>query len=192
MPAASRMVPRPRPSEIRMPMANAFRPAALAALLLLPVAILVAIPAAAETPRAGLARVKSVKATVSQTTPSAPDCGVDSRALLPRLERALAEGGLTPSRTSPVTATMSLMTAYDANRGVCATSVLLGAYRGVTFFDEEAGWLTAGDVVLWQRATEILSGRAEHDKAAERAVDRLATALIASWKTENAASQAAR
>jgi hypothetical protein len=172
-----------------MPMVSAFRPAALAALLLLASP---PPPVAAETPRAGLARVKSVKATVSQTTPSAPDCGVDTRALLPRLERGLAEGGLTPSGSSPVTVTMSLMTAYDANRGVCATSVLLGAYRGVSFFDEEAGWLTAGDVVLWQRATEILSDRATHDKAAERAVDRLASALIASWKIENAASQAAR
>jgi hypothetical protein len=169
-------------------MVNAFRPAALAALLLLPVAA----PAAAETPRASLARVKAVKASISQTTPAAPDCGIDSRALLPRLERALAEGGLVLRATSPVTVTMSLMTAYDANRGVCASSVLLGAYRGVTFFDEEAGWLTAGDIVLWQRATDILSARGDHEKAAERAVDRLATALVASWKTANAASQAAR
>lgn len=169
-------------------MVSPFRPAALAALLLLPLAA----PAFAQTPRAGLARVSAVKASVSQTTPAAPDCGIDSRALLPRLERVLAEGGLALRGASPVTVTMSLMTAYDANRGVCATSVLLGAYRGVTFFDEEAGWLTAGDVVLWQRATDILSARGEHEKAAERAVDRLATALIVSWKTENAASQAAR
>ena len=147
---------------------------------------------AADTPRAGLARIQAVKATVSQTTPSAADCGIDARVLLPRLERSLAEGGLALRGTAPVTVTMSLMTAYDGGGGTCATSVLLGAYRSVIFFDEEAGQLTAGDVVLWQRATEVLSPRGDHGATAERAVDRLSGALIGSWRAENAAAKASR
>ena len=136
--------------------------------------------------RASLKGVVAVKATITQTTPDAVNCGVDIAALLEQLQRVLREGGLAVQDNADTVATISFMVAHDAERGVCATSGLLGAYRSVTYFDDKAGWLTTGHVALWQRAMQSLSSRASHVTAIQGIVDRLGADLVKSWKQENA------
>ncbi|MGE4218562.1 MAG: hypothetical protein AB7G39_03860 [Alphaproteobacteria bacterium] len=142
---------------------------------------------AEERPTVNLAHVASIQATISQPSPDAINCGIQAKALLPALERELAEGGLVLAKDkADAVATLSLMTAHDPDRGVCATSALLGAYRRVAFYDEKAGWLSTGHVVLWQRATQVVSGRGDHARVAEETVARLAREMVQSWRTDNA------
>lgn len=142
--------------------------------------------ARAEPPvRAGLKGVAALRVTVTQTTPDAVNCGVVIKPLLERLQRVLREGGLAVVETADTVATISFMVAHDPERGVCATSGLLGAYRGVTFFDDKAGWLSTGHVALWQRAMQSIAGRADNEAAVNRMVDRLAGDLLDSWRRTN-------
>lgn len=159
--------------------------------ILLLALFLAAPPAAAqERPPVGLARIVSVQATISQPSPDAINCDIDARTVLPVLERELSEGGLVlAADKADAVATLSLMTAHDPDRGVCATSALLGTYRRVAFFDDKAGWLSSGHVVLWQRATQAISGRGDHARTVADMVARLTRELATSWRTENAALQ---
>lgn len=159
----------------------------LPCLLMTAVLATTAAAAAEDRPSVNLAHVASIQATISQPSPDAVNCGIQARALLPVLERELAEGGFILAKDkADAVATLSLMTAHEPDRGVCATSVLLGAYRRVAFFDEKAGWLSTGHVVLWQRATQVVSGRGDHTKVAEDMVARMARELTQSWRAENA------
>lgn len=140
----------------------------------------------AEQPKGvSLKGVPSLKVTVTQTTPDAVNCGVDIKQLLAELRRVLLEGGLTVVDTSDTVATISFMVAHDPERGVCATSSMLGAYRSVTFFDDKAGWLATGHVALWQRAMQSVAGRANNEEAVKKAVQRLGSDLVDSWRQAN-------
>ncbi|HSG72867.1 MAG TPA: hypothetical protein VLA12_20810, partial [Planctomycetaceae bacterium] len=66
----------------------------------------------------------------------------------------------------------------------CGTATMLGAYREVSYFDEEAGQLRSGHIVLWQRGTMALSRTADHNDVVLEEVGRLGDALLDTWQTE--------
>lgn len=134
---------------------------------------------------ADLAGVDAVRITVSQTTPDALTCGIDLRTLLPTVSETLADGGVPVDSAAEVTVTLSVLTGYDDVTGACASAPMLGAYRRVSFFDERAGWLRTGQVVLWQRGTATTTATAGHAEAARHAVSELALSFLSSWRTAN-------
>lgn len=164
-----------------------------AALLAVLLAVAPTTTAGAETGTgADLAGVTGVRITVSQTTPDAMACGIDLRDMIPLVTDGLSGGGLAIDPAAEVTVTLSVLTGYDSATGVCASAPMLGAYRRVSYFDENAGWLRSGQVVLWQRGTATATASADHPGAAQRAVSELSKAFLSSWQTDNAAGLATR
>ena len=164
------------------------------AMLALPV-LLTVISATAHAEVGGaadLSGVTAVQLTVNQTTPDALTCGVDLRQLSPVVSDALQVGGLIVDPASDVTVALTILTGYDADTGVCATTPMLGAYRRVAYYDDAVGWLRSGDVVLWQRGTTATSASADHARAARSAVSELSDALLASWRDANQSGLARR
>ncbi len=147
---------------------------------------------AEDAPGAGLSHLTSVTVSISQPSSDAPNCGIEAKPLLAHLERTLTEGGLAIVPKGDASTILSVMTTLDANRGICATGVMLGAYRRVDFYDERAGWLRSGHVVLWQRATQVISTGADHPQATERAVSRLSAELLESRRTADVPARPAR
>lgn len=141
---------------------------------------------------ADLAGVSGVQINISQTTPDAMTCGVDLRVLVPLLSKELVAGGLSIDPEAEVTVTLSVLTGYHAASDVCASAPMLGAYRRVSYFDEKAGWLRNGQVVLWQRGTTTATASADHDQALRHAVSGLSGVLLESWRTDNASGMAKR
>jgi len=141
---------------------------------------------------ADLAGVRGVRVTISQTTPDAMSCGIDLRGLLPVVSAGLAKGGLTVDPSADVTVTLTVLTGYDGGSGVCASAPMLGAYRRVSFFDEKAGWLRSGQLVLWQRGTASATASSDHAEAVRQAVSSLSEAFLASWRDANSGGLANR
>lgn len=129
-------------------------------------------------PDADLMTLDEVRVTASQTTPDAVPCGIDLRLLLPVVERRLQAGGLRTSKSPNAVVTFSLMTTHYPEGRLCATAAMLGAYRLVSYFDEEAGWLKSGYVVLWQRGVQVLSAPNDHPLATEKTLARLVDNLL--------------
>lgn len=161
-----------------------------------PLAALLAATPGAASGAAGtdvdLAGVRAVRVAVSQTTPDAMNCGVDLRGLLPLVSEGLATGGLAVDPGAEVTVTLTVLTGYHSGTGVCASAPMLGAYRRVSFFDEQAGWLRNGQVVLWQRGAATATASADHGEAVRRVVGELSAAFLASWRKDNAGGLANR
>lgn len=134
---------------------------------------------------AALFGVDSVRLTASQTTPSATACGIDLKDLLPVLSETVAEGGLQLDEESPVTVTLSVITAQDETTGTCATTPMLGVYRTVSYFDDSLGWLRTGHAVLWQRGSSTITPSPDHPGAAKDAITVLARNLLTSWRADN-------
>ncbi len=124
-------------------------------------------------PDADLMALDAVRVTASQTTPDAVPCGVDLRLALPVVEKQLQAGGVRATKSPNAVVTFSLMTTHNPASRLCATAVMLGAYRLVSYFDETAGWLKSGYVVLWQRGAQVLSSPNDHPLATERTLARL-------------------
>ena len=70
------------------------------------------------------------------------------------------------------------MTTHDTAARLCATAAMLGAYQLVDYFDDKAGWLKSGYIVLWQRGAQVLSSPADHPLATERTLARLTDNLL--------------
>lgn len=158
-------------------------------------ALAVAVPAPAWSAGASvadLAGVRGVRVAISQTTPDAMSCGIDLRGLLPLVSEGLAQGGLAIDPSAEVTVTLTVLTGYDGASGVCASAPMLGAYRQVSFFDEKAGWLRSGQVVLWQRGTASATASADHAEAVRQAVTSLSEAFLSSWRDANSGGLANR
>ena len=129
-------------------------------------------------PDADLTTLDAVRVTASQTTPDAVPCGIDLRLALPVVERRLQAGGIRATKSPNAVVTFSLMTTHEPSGRLCATAVMLGAYRLVSYFDERAGWLKSGYVVLWQRGAQVLSSPNDHPLATERTLARLIDDLL--------------
>jgi hypothetical protein len=129
-------------------------------------------------PDADLMSLNEVRVTASQTTPDAVPCGIDLRLLLPVVENHLQAGGLRATKAPNAVITFSLMTTHHPDGRLCATAAMLGAYRLVSYFDEQAGWLKSGYVVLWQRGAEVLSSPNDHPLATEQTLARLVEDLL--------------
>jgi hypothetical protein len=136
-------------------------------------------------PEPALSGVLNVRLTASQTTPSATACGIDLQDLLPALSEVMTDGGLEFADESPVTVTLSVITAQDESSGTCATTPMLGVYRTVSYFDDSVGWLRTGHAVLWQRGSTTITPSADHPGAAKDAVAVLARTLLTSWRADN-------
>jgi hypothetical protein len=129
-------------------------------------------------PDADLTALDKIRVTASQTTPDAVACGIDLRLLLPVVEKRLQAGGLSATKSPNAVVTFSLMTTHDPASRLCATTAMLGAYRLVSYFDEAAGWVKSGYVVLWQRGAQLLSSPNDHPLATERTLARLVGDLM--------------
>jgi len=129
-------------------------------------------------PDANLALLSAVRVTASQTTPDAVPCGIDLRLLLPVVENRLQGGGLRATKSPDAVVTFSLMTSHDPAGQLCATAAMLGAYQLANYFDEKAGRLKSGYVVLWQRGAQVLSAPADHPHAVERTLARLTDNML--------------
>ena len=171
------------------------RTVAVRRLAMLLALLLSTLPAAARsaggTP-ADLAGIKGVRITISQTTPDASTCGIDLRELQPVVSGRLVSGGLAVDQAADVTITLSILTGYDESTGVCASAPMLGAYRRVSYFDEKAGWLRSGQVVLWQRGTAAATPSSDHADALRAAVSRLSDTFLESWRNANTGGLANR
>lgn len=141
---------------------------------------------------ADLAGVSGVRISISQTTPDAMTCGVDLREMLPVVSDGFVTGGLTIDQAADVTVTLSILTGYDGNTGVCASAPMLGAYRRVSYYDEKAGWLRSGQIVLWQRGTAATTPSSDHAVAVRAAVSRLSDTFLESWRGANSGGLANR
>jgi len=129
-------------------------------------------------PDADLGSLDEARVTASQTTPDAVPCGIDLRLVLPVVEKRLQASGLRATKSPDAVVTFSLMTTHDPAERLCATAAMLGAYRLVSYFDETAGWLKSGYVVLWQRGAQVLSSPTDHPLATERTLTRLVDNLL--------------
>ena len=129
-------------------------------------------------PDADLSTLDEVRVTASQTTPDAVPCGIDLRLQLPVVENRLQAGGLRATKSPKLVITFSLMTTHYPESRLCATAAMLGAYRLVSYFDEKAGWLKSGYVVLWQRGAQVLSAPNDHPLATEKTLARLVENLL--------------
>jgi len=132
---------------------------------------------------AGLADLGMFRVTATQTTSDAHACGLDLRRILPRLRNDLVAGGMQARAEADAMVTLTIITAHDAKREVCATSPMLGVYRKISYFDDDAGWLRTGHIALWQKGTGVVSGMADHPSAVAGAVDRLAETLLKNWRS---------
>ena len=148
-------------------------------------AALVTFSAPATADPGSLAGVKQVRVKVSPPSLDALPCGLDMKALLTALSERLQSGGFIPSGDGAVTVTVSMMTHLEEGGDRCGTATMLGAYREVSYFDEEAGQLRSGHVVLWQRGTMALSRTADHPDVVLEEVRRLGDSLLETWQTEN-------
>ncbi|MEQ9334820.1 hypothetical protein [Thalassobaculum sp.] len=157
--------------------------------------LLSTLPAAAGsaggTP-ADLAGIKEIRIAISQVTPDASACGIDLRELQPLVSGRIVAGGLSIDPAADVTITLSILTGYDRTTGACASAPMLGAYRQVSYFDEKAGWLRSGQVVLWQRGTATTTTSPDHADAVRAAVTRLADTFLESWRSVNTGGLANR
>ena len=136
-------------------------------------------------PDANLLGVSEIRITMSQITPDAISCGLSLEHFRPVLKNQLQANGLKLVSSTSTLLTLGLMTTLDMDRSVCGTSATLGVYRKVAYYDDDAGGLRNGYVVLWQRGQQVMSGTADHAEMTTMVVQQLSEKLIESWRAEN-------
>ncbi len=140
-------------------------------------------------PDANLLGVSDIRITMSQITPDAISCGLALEHFKPILKNQLQANGLKLVSSTSTLLTLGLMTTLDMDRSVCGTSATLGVYRKVAYYDDDAGWLRKGYVVLWQRGQQVVSGTADHAEMTTLVVQQLSEKLIESWRAENSENE---
>jgi hypothetical protein len=132
--------------------------------------------------------ITALRVTTSPVPPGAIDCNIDNGALVHDLEQQLATGGLKVATSGDNVATVTVLSTSETTRGVCSSAVMLGAYSRMSFFDEAAGWLRSGYVVVWQSGLIVTSSPAEHLKTVRQALARLGNAMLRDWQKQNSAA----
>ncbi|HEV7369757.1 hypothetical protein [Arenibaculum sp.] len=129
--------------------------------------------------------VAGVRVTISPMSADATDCRLAADPLLRELEQQLTAKGLKAMPESDVVATITVLSAYEPNAGRCSSAVMLGAYRKASFFDEDAGWLRTGHVVVWQSGLLTSSSPEQHPAGVRDALARLGDAMALDWHRAN-------
>jgi hypothetical protein len=132
--------------------------------------------------------INALRVTTSPVPPGAIDCNIDNGALVHDLEQQLATGGLKVTTSGDNVATVTVLSTSETTRGICSSAIMLGAYSRMSFFDEAAGWLRSGYVVVWQSGLIVTSSPAEHLKTVRQALARLGTAMLRDWQKQNPAA----
>lgn len=129
--------------------------------------------------------VSGVRVTISPMSADAADCRLTADPLLRDLEQQLTAKGLKTVPESDVVATITVLSTYEPNAGQCSSAVMLGAYRKASFFDEDAGWLRTGHVVVWQSGLLTSSVPEQHPAGVGDALTRLGDAMALDWHRAN-------
>src|SRR5690606_20295940 len=124
-----------------------------------------------------------LRVTLSAMPPEAGDCRLDGASLVRNLEQGLNAGGLRTASDDEAVATVTVLSSYEPEH--CSSSVMLGAYRKVSFFDHEVGWLRTGYVVLWQSGVLVTSAPERHLEGIRDALGRLGNGLLEDWRQSN-------
>lgn len=168
-----------------MPRRDRIAALALAALLTLAATL----PAAAQDTDVSLAGMGAVRLTASPLSQAALDCRLEASELLAGVEGQLTAGGMTAVESPRNLATVTVLTAFEGNRALCSSAVMLGVYRKVSFFDEAAGWVRSGYVVVWQSGQQVLSTRDNHRAQVRESLHRLAGAMLHDWQRADGRAQ---
>jgi hypothetical protein len=132
--------------------------------------------------------INALRVTTSPMPPGAIDCNIDNGALVHDLEQQFWTAGLKVATSGDNVATVTVLSTSETTRGVCSSAVMLGAYSRMSFFDEAAGWLRSGYVVVWQSGLIVTSSPAEHLKTVRQALARLGNAMLRDWQKQNPAA----
>lgn len=127
----------------------------------------------------------SLRITASPTTVESLDCGLESTGLVRELQRQFESGGMKPTDSDAALGVITILSARDSDRGLCNSTIMLGAYKKASFFDKDVGWIRSGYVVVWQSAVLVASPAESHALQVRDALTRLGDALLGDWLTAN-------
>lgn len=134
--------------------------------------------------------IKGLRITASPLNVYSIDCNIESTYLMRELQRQFEAEGLASVAAEDTLAVISVLSAREAGGGTCNSSIMLGAYKKASFFDDDAGWLRTGYVVIWQSALLISSPAETHLALSRDALARLGEAMLEEWRTAGATASA--
>ncbi|WP_207461205.1 hypothetical protein [Azospirillum sp. SYSU D00513] len=164
------------------------KPAALALAIGLAIALPAPMAAAEDASDMDFRGVAGVRVTASPLSPAAADCNLTAEPLVRDMQQHLTDKGLKAAANSDVVATITVLSSYEPNHGMCSSAVMLGTYKKASFFDRDAGWLRTGYVVVWQSGLVTLSPPEQHLAEVRDAARRLGTAMAEEWRKANLAT----
>jgi hypothetical protein len=152
-----------------------------------------AVPAAAQgvasdTDFHGITRIK---VTASPMAVESVDCNIDGTLLTHDLEHQFAADGLAVDPSLETVAVVTVLSTREGGSGSCTSTIMLGAYKKASFFDDQAQWLRTGYVVIWQSGLIFSSPADAHLGLARESLTRLAKALLRDWRNANNAKPSA-
>lgn len=129
--------------------------------------------------------VASFRVAISPMPVEAVDCNLDGALLGSELNEQLKREGLESGPESAAVAILTVLSTHDAENGNCTSTIMLGAYKKASFFDDAVGWVRTGYVVIWQSALHVSSPSNRHAAQSRDAISLLAGAMLASWRDSN-------
>jgi len=130
--------------------------------------------------------VKSFHIAVSPLPIDTVDCNIDGSVLGRELTQVLARDHLRGGGDADAVAVITVISTHDPDRASCTSTVMLGAYKQASFFDDAVGWIRTGYVVMWQSAVHATSATDTHQAHTRDAVSLLADAMLEKWREANA------
>lgn len=130
--------------------------------------------------------VKSFHIAVSPLPIDTVDCNIDGSVLGRELKQALDRDNLSGGGDAGPIAVITVISTHDPDRRSCTSTVMLGAYKKASFFDDAVGWIRTGYVVMWQSAVHATSATETHQAHTRDSVSLLADSLIEKWREANA------
>lgn len=130
--------------------------------------------------------VKSFHIAVSPLPIDTVDCNIDGTILGRELKQVLDRDHLSGGVDADSVAVITVISSHDPDRSACTSTVMLGAYKKASFFDEAVGWIRTGYVVMWQSAVHATSATDTHQAHMRDAVSMLADAMMEKWREANA------
>jgi hypothetical protein len=126
--------------------------------------------------------IKGLRITASPLNVYSIDCNIENTYLMRELQRQFEAEGVAIVIADDTLAVVSILSAREAGGGSCNSSIMLGAYKKASFFDDDAGWLRTGYVVIWQSALLITSPAETHLALSRDALARLGESMLNEWR----------
>lgn len=130
--------------------------------------------------------VTALRVAVSPLPVEALDCNLDGTVLRGELTQELEREKLSGGTGAQNVAIITILSAHDATQASCTSTIMLGAYKKASFFDDAVGWIRTGYVVMWQSAVHVSSPLDRHPAQTRDALSMLAEAMLESWREANA------